>query len=123
MLGKPAAASLVLLLLCLPAAQSQSQAPGRTVLDSVYSEAQATRGQAVYKAVCSGCHGNALEGVSAPGLTGNRFIERWREGRLDGIYDFIRQRMPLGRAPNAKPIPESDYLDIVTYILKANDYR
>ena len=123
MLGKPAAASLVLLLLCLAAAQAQSQAPAGTVLDGVYSEAQAMRGQAVYKAVCSGCHGNALEGMSAPALTGNRFIERWREGRLDGIYNFIRQRMPLGRAPNAKPIPDSDYLDIVTYILKANDYR
>src|SRR5439155_7591300 len=86
-------------------------------------EAQAMRGQAVYKAVCSGCHGNALEGMSAPALTGNRFIERWREGRLDGIYNFIRQRMPLGRAPDAKPIPDSDYLDILTYILKANGYR
>ena len=123
MSGKSAAASFILLFLCLPAAQAQSKASGKTVLDGVYSEGQATRGQAVYKTVCSGCHGNALEGVSAPQLTGNRFIERWREGRLDGIYNFIRQRMPLGRAANAQPIPDSDYLDIVTYILKVNGYR
>jgi len=63
-----------------------------------------------------------MEGVSAPELTGSRFIGRWREGPLDGIHNFIRQRMPLGRPPNAKPIPDKDYLDIVTYILKVNGY-
>jgi hypothetical protein len=31
--------------------------------------------------------------------------------------------MPFGRAANAKPIPDNEYLDIVTYILKINDYR
>ena len=36
------------------------------------TDAEAVRGRASYKAVCSGCHGNALEGVSAPGLTGDR---------------------------------------------------
>jgi len=123
MLGKSAAASVVWLVLCLPTVQAQSQASGKTVLDGVYSDAQVARGQAFYTAVCSGCHGDALEGVSAPELTGNRFIERWREGMLDGIYNFIRQRMPLGREQNAKPIPDSDYLDILTYILKVNGYR
>src|SRR5436190_2290841 len=123
MSAKAAATSLILLVLCIPAVQAQSQNPGKTVLDGVYSEAQVTRGQASYTATCSACHGKALEGVSAPELTGNRFIERWREGTLDGIYNFIRQRMPLGREPNAKPIPDSDYLDILTYILKVNGYR
>src|SRR5437667_8219731 len=123
MLGKSAAASVVWLVLCLPTVQAQSQASGKTVLDGVYSDAQVARGQAFYTAVCGGCHGDALEGVSAPELTGNRFIGRWREDMLDTFYDFIRQRMPLGRAPDAKPIPDSDYLDILTYIFKANGYR
>jgi mono/diheme cytochrome c family protein len=112
---------LLLMMLCKPAL-AQSQTPARTILDGVYSEAQSTRGQALYTADCAGCHGKALEGVSAPELTGKRFIERWREGTLDGIYYFIRQRMPLGRSANAKPIPDNDYLDILTYILKANAY-
>src|SRR5580700_4681059 len=122
-LRKSATASFIFLPLCIPAAQAQAQAPGKTVLAGVYSEAQEKRGQALYTAVCSGCHGNALEGVSAPELTGNRFIERWREGTLDGIYGFIRERMPLGRPANAKPIPDNDYLDILTYVLKVNGYR
>src|SRR5438046_982450 len=123
MSAKAAATSLILLVLCIPAIQAQSQNPGKTVLDGVYSEAQVTRGQASYTATCSVCHGKALEGISAPELTGNRFIERWREGTLDGIYNFIRERMPLGRAANAKPIPDGDYFDILAYILKANGYR
>ena len=122
MLKKPAVI-FIFLVLCVPAVHAKPQAPGKTVLDGVYSDAQATRGQAFYTAVCSVCHGDALEGVSAPQLTGNRFIERWREGTLDGIYSFIRERMPLGRGPNAKPIPDADYLDILTYILNVNGYR
>src|SRR5437762_6005432 len=42
---------------------------------------------------------------------------------LEPLYDFIRQRMPFGRPANAKSIPDSEYLDILTYILKVNGYR
>jgi hypothetical protein len=62
-----------------------------------------------------------LEGVSAPALTDRRFIDRWREGSVDGLYSFIKQRMPFGRPPSLL-IPDADYLDIVTYILNMNDY-
>jgi S-disulfanyl-L-cysteine oxidoreductase SoxD len=114
--------TLILLLFSAQIVHSQSEPPLRTVLDGVYSDAQATRGKDFYTAVCSACHGNALEGVSAPALTGTRFIERWREGMLEPIYDFIRERMPFGRPANAKPIPDNEYLDMLTYILKVNGY-
>jgi hypothetical protein len=109
----------------LPLTQSlhAAQAPSRTVLDGVYSEAQAVRGHDFYTTVCSSCHGAELEGISAPALNDHRFIERWREGMLDSFYDFIRERMPFGRRPSDKPIPDAEYLDIVTYILKMNGYR
>src|SRR5215472_15327596 len=74
-----------------------AQAASQTVLDGVYSDTQAARGHDFYTSVCGSCHGVALDGVSAPPLTGNRFIERWREGMLDGLYDFIRKTMPFGR--------------------------
>ncbi len=108
-----------------PAAQSLSPetGPGKTVLDGVFSEAQAKRGQAAFMAHCSVCHGEALDGVSAPPLNGNRFIERWREDTLDTIYNYIRDYMPLNRAPAAPRIPDSDYLDILTHILNVNGYR
>ena len=108
-----------------PAAQSLSPATaaGRTVLDGVFSEAQAKRGQTAYTAHCSVCHGEALDGVSAPALSGNRFIERWREDTLDTIYNYIKDYMPLNRAPALPRIPDSDYLDILTHILNVNGYR
>jgi mono/diheme cytochrome c family protein len=118
-----AVASFIFLFLSARAVQAQSDARQKTVLDGVYSIAQAELGHSLYTAHCSACHGNALEGVSAPPLTGNRFIERWREGVLGPLYDFIRERMPFGRPPNAKPILDSEYLDILTYILKVNGYR
>jgi hypothetical protein len=123
MLRTLAAWCFIFLALSVPVVQAQSQPPGTTVLDGVFSEAQAKRGQAAFAAHCSVCHGDALEGVSAPSLTGNRFLERWREDSLDTIYNFIKDNMPLGRAPDAKRIPDNDYLDIVTHILSVNGYR
>ncbi len=93
-----------------------------TVLDGAYSDAQAARGKAAYTAECGSCHGASLEGISAPALTGNQFLERWREGTLDGIYGFIRERMPFGRPRNSARISDTEYLDILTYLLKANGY-
>jgi cytochrome c5 len=111
------------LVFCRPALQAQSQTPGRTVLDGVFSEPQARRGQAAYTAHCSVCHGDGLEGISAPELTGNHFLERWREDMLDTIYNYIRENMPPVGGADAKRIPDSDYLDILTHILSMNGYR
>src|SRR2546426_3405651 len=113
---------LTVLALCIPAVQAQAQTPAKTVLDGVFSEAQAKRGQAAYTAHCSVCHGDALDGLSAPELTGNHFLERWREDTLDTIYNFIKDNMPLNRAPDAPRIADSDYLDILTHILNMNGY-
>ena len=123
MLRKSAVCCFAFLLVSITAAQAQSQPPNKTVLEGVFSEAQARRGQAAYTAHCSVCHGNALEGVSAPELSGTHFIERWREDMLDTIYNFIKENMPLGRAGDADRIPDKDYLDILTYILNLNGYR
>ena len=119
--GKPGVSSFIFLVLCIRAVDAQPQPQGKTVLDGVYSDAQATRGKASYKGVCSLCHGNALEGVSAPALTGDHFLERWREDTLDSFYNFIKDNMPPRRAGDVR-IPESSYLEIVTYILQMNGY-
>jgi mono/diheme cytochrome c family protein len=112
----------LVLIVCAFAVQAQSQAP-KTVLDGVYSNPQSERGHVSYTTYCSACHGNDLDGVSAPPLTGNRFIERWREGALGPLYEFIKERMPFGRPANAKRISDDEYLDILTYVLKVNGYK
>src|SRR5262245_46719620 len=68
--------------------------PTRTVQDGVFSEAQATRGQAVYAQRCAGCHGPALEGASGPALVGERFTNRFRMEPLSALFIQIRYAMP-----------------------------
>ena len=116
-----------LVFLCLfvavPVIEARPQAPVKTVLDGVFSEAQAKRGEAAYAANCGVCHGADLEGISAPELKGTHFLERWREDMLDTIYNYIKDNMPQGRALDAPRIPDTDYLDILTHILSVNGYR
>jgi mono/diheme cytochrome c family protein len=86
-----------------------------TVLDGVYTPAQAARGDAVYSTSCSGCH----EGQDADGplLTGKIFMDRWREDTLEPLFTFIKTRMP-GNNPGG--LDERAYADIVAFILEAN---
>jgi mono/diheme cytochrome c family protein len=69
-----------------------------SVLDGVYTRAQAERGEAVYSASCIGCH----EGQDADGpeLTGRVFLDRWREDTLEPLFTFIKTTMP-GNAPGS----------------------
>ena len=93
---------------------SSAQAPA-TVLDGVYTNAQAARGEAAYSASCSGCH----EGQDAdgPALSGKAFLDRWREDTLEPLFTFVKTRMP-GNLPGS--LEDKAYADILAYILQAN---
>lgn len=98
-------------------------AAGPTVLDGVYTDAQARRGMGAYEANCASCHQSTLEGnPEAPALRGPTFMEVWRDDTLDGIYQHMRTRMP--RLPGGEPgsLSDAQYTDIVAYVLKSNDY-
>jgi mono/diheme cytochrome c family protein len=114
---RAAAALLGGTLLLLPCAFSQSPA-SRTVLDGVYAEAQARRGEAQYQDNCAGCHGETLDGRTMGALRGEKFLDRWREDNLDVLFDHIKTRMPA-RAPGS--LSESAYLDILAFLLEANE--
>jgi len=102
------------------AVHAEAQAPSRTILDGVYSEEQAARGKIAYTRACASCHGDALEGVAGPSLTDTRFMDRWREGALDLLFNFMKERMPPGRGGT---LSDKEYLDVLTYILRVNNYR
>jgi mono/diheme cytochrome c family protein len=103
-------------LTCAPAAQG---AGPRTVLDGVYTEAQAVRGLAAFRANCMRCHADNLLGQGNAPLTGIAFIERWREDGLDTIFDDMRTRMPNDNPGALQP---NTYLDVLTYILKVSAF-
>lgn len=92
----------------------------RTVLDGMYTEAQAARGLAAFRANCMRCHADNLLGQGNAPLTGAAMcMERWREEGLDTLFGDRRTRMP-----NDKPgtLAANTDLDILTYILKSNAF-
>jgi mono/diheme cytochrome c family protein len=96
-------------------ATTLAQAPA-SVLDGVYTHAQAARGETVYSTACIGCH----EGQDADGpvLIGKAFLDRWREDTLEPLFTFIKTTMP-GNNPGS--LDERAYADIIAFILEANE--
>jgi len=92
-------------------------ASAKTVLDGVYTSAQAQRGQTAYESKCASCHRADLSGFSGPPLKGDLFMDRWREFNLNILFDLIRNTMP---ADNPGTLSVSAYLDIQAYLLQAN---
>jgi mono/diheme cytochrome c family protein len=89
----------------------------RTVLDGVYTEAQAMRGDAQFAEHCAKCHeGTCTDG---PPLFGPQFLDRWREDTLDNLFTNIRTRMPRD---DAGSLSENSYLDILAHILQTNRF-
>ena len=87
----------------------------RSVSDGVYSAAQATRGQAIYKAQCAECHGNALEGTVGSPLTGDSFLSDWSARPLSAFVDKIQKTMPFS-APGS--LSQQQSADLTAYILQ-----
>ena len=101
-------------------AQASAQAP-RTVQDGVYSDAQASRGQALYALRCTGCHGPALAGASAPALTGDLFTNKFRVEPLSALFIQIRYAMPPKAEANAQ-LTSEQAADLVAHVLKSNGF-
>lgn len=93
--------------------------PRKTVLDGIYTAAQAARGEAAYQMSCAGCHGEDLYGRVMGALRGDKFLDRWREDDLEILFTHIKTRMP-DRAPGS--LSEATYLDILAYILQVNGF-
>src|SRR5687767_15865577 len=98
----------------------------RSLQDGVFSDAQATRGQALYKQRCAGCHGADLAGgAQAPPLEGAAFRFKWRQEPLSALFIKVRYTMPPAAPPNAPPntvsparLDAEQSADLVAHILK-----
>jgi hypothetical protein len=107
---------ILLLSVAFLCAQTPLQAQkSRTVLDGVYSDAQAARGAAIFGAKCAGCHEGA--DVDGPPLELDPFIDRWREDSLQPLFTFLKTKMPQD-APGS--LTEANYLDLLSAILQKN---
>jgi cytochrome c5 len=110
-------AVLAVALTCTIALRAQSPEP--RIWQGVYSAAQAERGKTNYNASCLRCHGDKLQGNTAPALSGDRFFTTWGSEPIASLFAKIRDTMP----PNfGTSIDDQTKLDIVSYILQTNGY-
>jgi mono/diheme cytochrome c family protein len=93
------------------AAQNPPPNAAQTVWDGVYTEMQAARGEARYRAACSSCHDGGPR-------RGDPFMRDWSGSDVGSLIARMQASMPPG-APGS--LPDADYLDIAAYMLRAND--
>jgi len=77
-----------------------------------YTTEQVARGQTVYGAQCSVCHGDKLQGVSAPALTGPAFAKSHLN--VSEMRSVVATQMPLTAPGSLSP---GDYASIMAYVL------
>jgi cytochrome c len=120
---KPTSSVLILLgFTMLGASYStvRAQAP-KSVLDGVYTEEQAKRGEKVYADSCATCHGPMLEGtpVAGPTLAGPDFTNDWKNMNLGALQDKVNNDMPFNAPGSLTP---EQYSDVLAYLLRFNKY-
>lgn len=91
----------------------------RSAMSGVYTDAQATRGEAISQTRCIACHGEKLSGDIAPPLVGHEFLSVWEKQPLSELFDKIHITMPAD-ALGTLTRPQS--ADLTAYILRANRF-
>ena len=81
-----------LVILAVPGVGAGAQS-SRTAMEGVYTDAQASRGQVLYKERCASCHGEALSGAQGPPLTGDAFLQQWGGAPLADLVNKIQNTM------------------------------
>lgn len=107
-------AAIVIWVTALTSAQG-----ARTVRDGVFTDAQATRGQATYQKQCASCHGDKLQGLQAPPLVADAFLSHWTSLPLADLSSKIRNTMPAGATGTLTPQQSAD---LVAFILKTGGF-
>lgn len=101
----------------LPQARSVAQ-QGEFVLQTPYTAEQAQAGLAVYRAACSACHLESLQGrFEAPELAGPNFRAQWSDVPVTELLNYIRETMPVTEPAS---LSDDEYAAIVAYMLSEN---
>jgi mono/diheme cytochrome c family protein len=109
-----------ILLAIVPSAPVNAADPVTSVWQGAYTKAQATRGQTLYLASCSSCHGATLQGdTDAPDLAGGAFVKRWTGRSVGVLFGFTESQMPVGRP---RGLGAQGYADVIAHMLAANGY-
>ena len=107
------------LALTLSAAVSVGAQQIRTTKDGVYTAAQAKRGEVIFQMRCAVCHGEMLEGLAGPPLTGDVFLGPRDTQPVSDLFDKIHNTMPAD-APGT--LESQQVADLVSFILQSNKF-
>lgn len=103
-----------------PSADARHPLGPATVWDSVYTLAQAGRGESTYRATCASCHGDSLQGINdAPPLTGSDFHKDYDGNTLGSLFSKISNDMP---SDNPGSLTAPQVASAVAFVLKYNGY-
>ena len=91
-------------------AQTDSTRPPAPSAPTGYAEAQASRGEEVFRRVCAQCH-------VASQFTGDHFHRAWTGRPAYELFELIRTRMP---EDNPGRLRRREYADVVAYLFKLN---
>jgi mono/diheme cytochrome c family protein len=112
------AAALLSFTLAAAAAAVVVAQEGPTVWDGVYTQDQATRGQAIYKDNCQACHGDTLGGtLMAPTLTGDDFMGDWVGRTVAALAKRTQATMP---ADDPGKLTPQQVADTLAYVFAKN---
>jgi S-disulfanyl-L-cysteine oxidoreductase SoxD len=94
------------------AVQAPGTAAAGSVLDGVFTAAQASTGQQVFQKVCSSCHTLAEH-------TGRKFQAKWSGTTVGEMFDLVSSTMPDGNPGSLTP---DEYASVIAYFLKETGY-
>ena len=93
---------------------------GRSIVDGVYTEEQARRGETMFTETCAVCHGADLKGSDfVPTLIGPPFMETWNDKTAGELFEKIKSTMPATEPGTLTP---EQSIDAVAYILSVAKY-
>ncbi|HXG89203.1 MAG TPA: cytochrome c [Vicinamibacterales bacterium] len=80
--------------------------------NSVYTAAQADRGQTIFKQSCTGCHETTR-------FTGADFMTAWYGKPMHSLFEVMSTTMPEDNPGSLKP---QQYADVLAYFLRLNKF-
>ena len=108
--------SVAVVLVVTGYAFAQPQEPaipeGRSIMDGVFTERQARRGERWFAQICEQCH-------RTRDFTSAQFHERWAGSSVGDLLQFMQNTMP---PENPGALSTERYADVLAYILAVNDY-
>ena len=92
----------------------------QSVLEGIYTNTQANRGQVLYHNVCESCHAPDLAGGKVvPEMVGQTFVARWSGQTVGDLFERVLVSMP---EDDPSSVSRQAKADIVAFVLRVNGF-